>query len=351
MERFSIDESGYTGFDLLNPDQRFQGATAISITDEDAARLIKEYFPRLQASELKYKTLARRPANRERLLNLQRDVLSQNKCVTYICDKRFLLILMFMDYAVEPYYYERGLNFYQDGRNYALASLLYHTGPTLLGNEGFYAMMAAFQRAIKDKTREAICDLVLAVSRVRWEELPEALGPLACASPECLAAITTPGVTTDVAFVVLQSLISRMEVMAEGTYRVEHDRSKNLLNYHSLLQGYIAHDHEVEFIQSKIAGIKFPLKLSAVTQIDSEESQAVQLADVLIGAAIEAANSLAGLREPVTNAEKLLSLYADDQFIHLVPSLDFEGQKQFRRGTQAREVIDYFAKHFHQTND
>jgi len=32
MERFSIDESGYTGFDLLNPDQRFQGATAISIT-------------------------------------------------------------------------------------------------------------------------------------------------------------------------------------------------------------------------------------------------------------------------------------------------------------------------------
>lgn len=24
-----IDESGYTGFDLLNPEQRFQGATAV----------------------------------------------------------------------------------------------------------------------------------------------------------------------------------------------------------------------------------------------------------------------------------------------------------------------------------
>lgn len=29
MESFSIDESGYTGFDLLNAEQRFQGATAI----------------------------------------------------------------------------------------------------------------------------------------------------------------------------------------------------------------------------------------------------------------------------------------------------------------------------------
>lgn len=57
MECFRIDESGYTGFDLLNRDQRFQGATAIAISDEDAARLIKEHFPKMQAEELKYRTL------------------------------------------------------------------------------------------------------------------------------------------------------------------------------------------------------------------------------------------------------------------------------------------------------
>lgn len=350
MERFSIDESGYTGFDLLNPNQRFQGASAISITDDEAARLINEHFPRLQASELKYRDLARRPANRERLFNLQRDVLSQYKCVSYICDKRFLLMLMFMDYAVEPFYYEQGLDFYEDGQNYSLASLLYHIGPTILGNVGFDAMMSAFQRAIKDKTHEAITHLVLTVRSVKGKELPEALGPLASASPECLTAIATPGVTTDAAYIVLQSLITRMEVMAEGAYRVEHDRSKNLLNYHTILQSFITHDHAVEFRQSKIASLKFPFKLSDVVQVDSKESPAVQIADVLIGAAVEAANSLAGLRESGTNAEKLLSFYAYDQFIHLVPSLHFDEQKEFRRGTQAGELIDYFAKHFHKTS-
>lgn len=78
---------------------------------------------------MKYRALSRRPANHQRLLSLQRDLLTHFKCVTYVCDKRFLLTLMFADYAIEPFYYERGVNFYENGQNYALASLLSIVGP------------------------------------------------------------------------------------------------------------------------------------------------------------------------------------------------------------------------------
>lgn len=348
MERFSIDESGYTGFDLLNRDQRFQGATAISISDEEAKGLIEKHFPRLQATELKYSALARRSVNRERLINLQKDVLGNHKCVTYICDKRFLLILMFLDYATEPWYYERGVDFYENGQNYAMASLLYYIGPTMLGTESFDAILAAFQRAIKEKTQEALNELVLRVRHSNWEAtLPEAFGPIAFASPECISAIATPEVSTDAAIVVLQSLISRMEIMADGPYRVEHDRSKNLLQYNNLLQSLIDHDETVEFTQTRIGRIKFPLNLSDVTQVDSKENPSVQLADVLIGAMIEATNTLTGLRKAEIDPMRVISLYRDDQFIHLIPSLDFEEQKAFREGSQAADVIDYFSKNFH----
>lgn len=346
MDCFYIDESGYTGFDLLNRDQRFQGAAAVAISNADAARLIREYFPRLQAPELKYHALARRPGYRQPLLDLQQAVLSQNRCVTYICDKRFLLILMFLDYAVEPFYYERGEDFYQDGQNYSLASLLYTVGPTLLGEAAFDDLLVAFQMAVKEKTLRSLDALVNAARKLNWRELPEALGPLALGSPECLSAIAAPDVSTDAAIVVLQSLISRMEVMAAGPYRVEHDQSKNLLKYHELLQRFIDHQDEVEFRQTQIARIRFPLKLSSVTQVDSKTSPAVQIADVLIGAAIEAANGLTGLRQPLLDPLTVMSLYADDQFIHLIPSIDFDQQKQFREGTQAAEMINYFAKHF-----
>ena len=41
-----------------------------------------------------------------------------------------------------------------------------------------------------------------------------------------------------------------------------------------------------------------------------------------------------------------MSLYKDNQFIHLTPNVDFEEQRRFRKGTQAAEMIDYFAAHF-----
>lgn len=352
MECFRIDESGFTGFDLLNPEQQFQGATAIAIDNDEARRLIREHFPKLQADELKYRALARRPANHPRLMALQRNVLTHHKCVTYICDKRFLLLLMFLDYAVEPFYYERGVDFYEDGQNYSLASLLYLVGPTLLGSGALDRLLASFQRAVKEKSPSALADLVAAARASRWRELPEALGPLArFAAPECLQAIAAPGVSTDAAFVVLQSLISRMEVIADGPYRIEHDQSKNLLIYHDLLQRYISHEDAITFRQSEIAGITFPLKLQSVTQVDSKASPAVQLADVVIGAAIEAVSTLSGKRAGTLDAEKVMALYADHQLIHMLPSIDFEEQKRFRQGTQAAQMIDYFAKNFISHND
>jgi hypothetical protein len=53
--------------------------------------------------------------------------------VTYVCDKRFLLVLMFVDYAVEPFYYERGIDFYESGQNYAMASMLTTAAPHCSG--------------------------------------------------------------------------------------------------------------------------------------------------------------------------------------------------------------------------
>jgi len=350
MECFRIDESGYTGFDLLNAEQPFQGAAAAAINDDEAARLIKEHFPRLQARELKYRALSKRPGSQPHLLALLRDLLQDYKCVAHVCDKRFLLVLKFVDYAVEPYYHERGVNLYADGQNYTMASLLTIVGPGMLGPQPFEDLLVAFQRAMKDKTSESLKALVAAARRTNWPAFKEGLSPLAVhAAPECLGAIATPGVTTDIAMVVMQALISRMEIMAEGPYRVEHDESKNLATYHDLLQAFIGHTGEIELRQSDIASFKFPLKLTEVKQIDSKASPAVQLADVLIGAALEAANTLTGRRKGGLDPHALLPLFRDDQIIHMLPSLDFEAEKAFRKGTQAAEVIDYFAANFGST--
>lgn len=138
--------------------------------------------------------------------------------------------------------------------------------------------------------------------------------------------------------------------MADGQYRVEHDQSKNLLTYCALIQRFINYDVEIEFHPTEIASMKFPLKLTQVTQVDSKKSPAVQLADVMIGAALDAANNQVGRGVCGLDPEAVFSIYSEDQIIHMLPSVDFEEHRRFRRGTQSSEMIDYFAANFFDPN-
>lgn len=87
------------------------------------------------------------------------------------------------------------------------------------------------------------------------------------------------------------------------------------------------------------------MKLSGVSQIDSKDSPGVQLADILIGGVMDSTKAITGIKINDYN-KSIIDLYKDNQLIHLLPSLDFEQQREFRRGTQGNEVIDYFSKHF-----
>ncbi|EPX0471978.1 DUF3800 domain-containing protein [Escherichia coli] len=338
MITFSMDESGYTGYDLLHKEQKFQGASSILINHDDASRLIKEYFPKLQADELKYSSLKRRDSNRKPLFELQKHLLSNYPCITCVGDKRFLLILMFIDYAVEPFYYDFGINLYEDGGNFSMASMVYYVGPAYYGS-AFDDVLLQFQNAMKEKTLDSVSLLISKIRRLDWQRLKEFFGPLAFNPPDCIDAIMTDGISTDASFTILNALISRTEMMSSGEYAIEHDRSKNLLTYNERLNFLINCDKEGEFKHSEIATISFPLNLKKVYQIDSKESPSVQLCDVLIGACIESVYQL--MDSKVLNQNSVLSLYQDSQLIHFIPDIDFEGQKKFRKGSQSEEYLTF----------
>lgn len=345
MKSVYIDESGYTGFDLLHQDQPFQGASAIYISDLEARELINTYFPNIKSKELKYRNLARRSGNWERLLGLQKDLLENHVCISYVCDKRFLLILYFLDYAVEPFYFDKGINFYEDGCNYSLASLLYFTGSTLLEGDNFIEILSLFQYAMKSKSEMSISALIEKIKASPWNALPEAFGPLAQENASCIEAIRNKDVSTDGAYIVLLSLISRLEAVIDHSYEIVHDKSKNLEQYDVTLNKMINHENEISFKETDLTTLSFPLNLSRVSQVDSKESPSVQLADVLIGGVMDSSKAITGVKVNDYNSE-IVELYKDNQLIHLLPSLDFIQQKEFRRGTQGSKVIDYFSEHF-----
>ncbi len=346
MDTIFVDESGYTGYDLMNSQQQFQGASAIRISELEAKDLIKKYFPNSKSAELKYRKLAKKEKNWNALSDLQNDILSNYLSFTYVCNKKYLLILMLLDIAVEPFYFEGGVDFYENGNNYSLASLLYYVAPSFWGKEKFDNALNLFQYAVKTKSDIAVQSLIQSIKLLKWKELPECWGPLVIENSACLKSIQSEFTNTDAAYIVLFSVVSRIENITENIYEVIHDRSRNLVRYNQIFKKLIQHDIDIEFSQTKLTRIKFPLKLSKVSQIDSKSSAGVQLSDILVGGMIENANTLIGIKEKNEYNQSIPKLYSDNQLIHLVPDLDFDEQKKFRSGTQAKELIDYFDKNF-----
>jgi len=239
MKTMYMDESGYTGVDLLNKEQPFQGALSLKIEEKIAQKLVNEYFPKRQSKELKHKILSKKKANWEKLLAIQKILIDEFDGYTYVCNKKFLLILLFLDTCVEPFWYKRGVNFYENGQNYALASLLYYLAPTFWRKEEFESLLYYFQRASKTKLDLNIQILIEKAKAFQGKELSEHIYPLIIEDKDCINELKSPNFNTDVSFVVLLSLISYFEKHIEEDYQIIHDTSKNLLSYNKIIKQFI----------------------------------------------------------------------------------------------------------------
>ena len=95
------------------------------------------------------------------------------------------------------------------------------------------------------------------------------------------------------------------------------------------MRSFTDHQDTVELRASEVAGIRLPLNLTEVVQVDSKTRPAVQLADVMVGAALEAVNTLGGRRSGGLDPKDLIPLYAEQ--------LDFaEQRRRFRHGVTRR---------------
>src|SRR5438132_8141188 len=121
-----MDESGFTGEDLLNPEQPVFVHVSTSLSDEQSIELHKAYFAGMQGRELKHKNLSKRPSGQDRVVNFIKALHGDTSKVTvWICHKEFTLLTYLVDLWVEPAMEMDGFDLYRDGGNLAFSNMAY----------------------------------------------------------------------------------------------------------------------------------------------------------------------------------------------------------------------------------
>ncbi len=287
-----VDESGYTGFDLLNADQPAFALASLQFSEEESRELRHRFFGAVGSAELKHSRLRRRP-NRQALVVDFLEHLSENSSAFKIAavHKRFALVCKMVDLLVEPSMRKHGYDAYQDGANLALANITFYIVKSL-SPAGFWDhLLSTFQHFVCNPTHETARDLydvlddvsappplvsVLQYYKLAIRDLgPGVLSTLSC---DCL----------DVALTCALNLMACWRAATTSRLELIHDASSKMAEQRDLWEATMDPTLQPVTVGYDRRTMRYPIAVHRTMLESSQQWAGLQLADVVAGAVAHA---------------------------------------------------------------
>ncbi|MBD2292718.1 DUF3800 domain-containing protein [Anabaena sphaerica FACHB-251] len=156
MPTIFLDECGYTGRNLLDLEQPIFSLASLNCPEETCQEIKQNFFGKVQAQELKYTQLSKRPYQQNMLLNFFHELAKNPELVKFfVAHKKYVLVTKMVEIIVEPAADEDGIDIYDKGENIGFSNLLYYTLPVIGGRDFFEDLLMRFQKMINLRTLES----------------------------------------------------------------------------------------------------------------------------------------------------------------------------------------------------
>ena len=280
-----FDESGYTGHDLLNPDQPSFAVASVDVEEASSRTLLQTSFPRYQAKEFKFTRILRQPNKHSNLVAFaERLAEISNNIFVYLCDKKFAAFAKAADVLIEPILHERGLNFYSGGFGRRYVNTFHHAIHQFAGASLYDAIVQwyiQFSRSPSEKELQPLRSIA--------QSCPEQVKPFICmlvtGAEFCSKGDGSP-LTADndiQASCVLASLY-HWRTRTNGEINIVHDASSNFFRQLPLWNLITSSDVQAATITYEEGRQStFPLHVAQTRPGNSEDSYSLQLCDMIAG--------------------------------------------------------------------
>jgi Protein of unknown function (DUF3800) len=159
-QRIYFDESGFTGNNLLHPDQNFFAYGSVATTDDEAKEfvlyLIRKYG--IQGDELKGSRLVKFSKGRKAIDEIFKHF--QGRLKVSISNKKYALACKFFEYIFEPCVSENNLLFYRLDFHKFIANILYVE--FVARGAGAEEIFAEFEELMRSQSEAKLTDIFVA---------------------------------------------------------------------------------------------------------------------------------------------------------------------------------------------
>jgi len=279
-----FDESGFTGIDLLNPDQPHFCVGTSRIEDEVASEILRESFPRYQGTEYKFSNIWRRPRNRAGLAAFANRLSKlSDQLFVYWIDKRFCVLTKLVDFLIEPPAHAAGFDFYQGGFAPKYCNMWFYGMKFIAESELYESTIQAYQKFGKNPTLTTLRNLRTSL-HIMAKSVPDELRVFYQAA--ALGADTflefhdlqTHEASNEIQLTTVLQCVSRWRNRLDGDFAVFHVQSSNFFRSSDLWQRVTSvevPEQRHEFAFGEVS--QYPLRVVSTAAIDSKTSYAIQL--------------------------------------------------------------------------
>lgn len=147
-----FDEAGNTGDNLLDNNQPAFTLLSHDFNVFETETIIQELLSKVQAEELHFAKLKRRPAYRKLIIDvLNHDLIAADRVYFYTSNKQFLVTIHFIDRLLEFVANEHGINLYEEGQNITSSNMLHFIGVNVIGESEYRILCQLFLNWVKTK--------------------------------------------------------------------------------------------------------------------------------------------------------------------------------------------------------
>ena len=344
-----FDESGFTGYNLLDPVQPVFSIASVDIEEERAEELLHSAFPRYQGEEFHFSQIWR-SGQRKRLrtfCNHLREVADTSFC--YVTNKRFAVLTKMMDFLVEPIITSTGYDFYDEGfcwkySNYVHFGLTNFAEPELLD-----CLLKYYQEFSRAPTSDSLNTLqarlaMMASStdgpvQIFLEQM--ALGAKLFEEFNILDDFRS---TNNVQTSTMIAVVGHWRQAYPEDFDVVHDASSSFMRDRSFWNALTATSGPTTELRAGDGSfVEYPLRVVSTRAVDSKESRPVQFCDILAGLAAKHFNpTLSGDERDFMNGliDEGLGCITSNR---LVPSTEFPVRIPPKR-LEGPDVVDQMAE-------
>ncbi|WP_316848941.1 DUF3800 domain-containing protein [Pedobacter agri] len=288
MKTIYFDESGFTGYNFLDPHQPMFAIASTDIEPKISEEILKASFPKYRGKEFKFSNIV----NSSNELGLVKfgELMKPFKtnCFFFIIDKKFVTLLKIVDFLIEPSITKAGFDFYADGFCRKFANYLF-IAFTVISDKKIYAELIKFYQDFSRKPS----NIALKVLTANLINLQKQVGPEVSVLFDQLISgslilddhinMDTFKSSNDLKLTSMLATVSWWRTYHTEDFAVIHDNSSNFMRQKAMWDA-ITNPSVPEFQFPLPDGyVPYPLRVKNTTGVESENNYSVKLCDVLAG--------------------------------------------------------------------